>query len=284
MHPPAFPEALEAFVRTHLGSFEVLADHSWPHGESRVWELRAGPGRVILKEQRRQSVFDRERHALVHWAPALGERSVQLVASDGERRLLLLTAVPGQRAETLGLEERLERDLHAQAGELLARLHAQAGEDTPFAPSLRQRFEAWAPRAEGLLDAATLEWVRRCVEDAAREPWPPQVPCHWDFTARNWLAELTGGHLTAYVIDYGNARLNPWLRDLTRLYFETWGQRPDLRAAFFHGYGRPLEARDEHLVRVGGALEALTTVVWAREHGDAPFEARGREILGRLVP
>jgi aminoglycoside phosphotransferase len=281
--PALIPETLEPFVRTHLGPVEVLADHSWPHGESRVWELRASLGRFILKEQRRQSVFERERHALSSWAPALGERSVQLVASDVERRLLLLTALPGQRAETLLLEERQERDLHAQAGELLARLHAQAGDDTPFAPSLLQRFETWAPRAEGLLDAATLEWVRRCVEEAAREPWPPQVPCHWDYTARNWLADLTGGHLTVYVIDYGNARLNPWLRDVTRLYFETWARRPDLRAAFFHGYGRPLEARDEYLVRVTGALEALTNVVWAREHGDAPFEARGRELLERLV-
>jgi aminoglycoside phosphotransferase len=281
--PTLLPEALETFVRTHLGPSEVLADHSWPHGESRVWELRAGRVRVILKEQRRQSVFDRERHALEHWAPALGERSVQLVASDVERRLLLLTALPGQRAETLELNERQQRDLHAQAGELLARLHAQPGDDTPFAPGLRQRIEAWAPRAEGLLDAATLEWVRRCVEEAAREPWPAQVPCHWDYTARNWLADLTSGHLTAYVIDYGGARLNPWLRDLTRMYFETWERWPDLRAAFLHGYGRPLDAQEEQLLRVAGALEALTTVVWAREHGDPAFEAWGRELLGRLA-
>lgn len=99
-----------------------MADHSWPHGESWVWELRSADGRFFLKQQRRTEVYLREKHALQRWATALGSRGPELLACADDERALLMSALPGTRAEGVNLSVSEQRELHRQAGELLARL------------------------------------------------------------------------------------------------------------------------------------------------------------------
>jgi hypothetical protein len=58
--------------------------------------------------------------------------------------------------------------------------------------------------------------------------------------------------------------------------------RPDLRDAFYAGYGRAPTEADLALLRCYLAYSALSTVVWAREHGDPDFEEQGRRTIAQL--
>ena len=79
--------------------------------------------------------------------------------------------------------------------------------------------------------------------------------------------------------DFEHARPDLYLNDFERLQVGLWRRRPDLREAFQDGYGRVLTDAEREVLTRTAALGALSTVVWAREHGDAEFEAHGWETL-----
>ena len=82
------------------------------------------------------------------------------------------------------------------------------------------------------------------------------------------------------MIDFEHAQPDVWYVDVNRLVDESWQADAGLADAFWVGYGRHPDARERKL---GDALRvyAVGTVAGA-EHGDAPFEAQGRTVLGRL--
>lgn len=84
------------------------------------------------------------------------------------------------------------------------------------------------------------------------------------------------------MIDFEHSRPDLWFLDLQRLWTDLWLERPDLRNAFLTGYGRYRSEDEEELLKRLAALEALTTVVWAREHSDCAIEEQGRRTLDRL--
>jgi hypothetical protein len=82
---------------------------------------------------------------------------------------------------------------------------------------------------------------------------PRGVPCHLDFQPRNWLVN-TCGDLS--LVDFEHARVDLPVRDLVRLRFRIWPDRPALREAFLTGYGRPLTPDEDQLSWHMGALDA----------------------------
>jgi hypothetical protein len=70
--------------------------------------------------------------------------------------------------------------------------------------------------------------------------------------------------------------------DLLLLSQRYWKTYPGLRDAFLAGYGRTIDDADRDYVRAARGRWAIGTILWAREHHDAPFEQLGRDALADL--
>lgn len=276
--------ALLEFGHRVLGSEISFRFAGWDHGESQIWEVNNAAGeRTYLKSHRQHKKFQQELHAYQNWCPALAGRVPQLLAvREEEPNALLLSALPGTPLENLQLDSAAEEDAHQQAGQLLSLLHNQPISEhlqPPLDEAFAKRLTAWKPRAQGIVDDDTIAWVsERLLEALPILREQHRVPCHRDYTPRNWLWHEN--QLT--VIDFEHSKPDLWFLDIERLWRDQWVKRPDLREAFLSGYGRELTQDEEGLLERLAALGALTTIVWAREHNDQAFERQGRDILDRL--
>ena len=280
--------AVHAFVHESLGDYRLLCVRSWDHAESQVWEVRAETANFFVKQHARPHKVEQEWRAYRDWVPALGDAAPRLIAASGlEPGALILSALPGKIASAVALTVTEERALHTLAGRHLRRLHrwpSHQADPASVSLGLRQKLEKWTELAPGLVDAATVRWVAAEMDTLLRTPVPSPVPCHNDYSPRNWLVSRTGAGLKVGVIDFEHAGPGLWVQDLCRLWSLVWPERPDLERAFFSGYGQPLSADDLRLLTSLSALDALATVVWANRHGDHQFEALGRAVLAQLAP
>jgi thiamine kinase-like enzyme len=110
-------------------------------------------------------------------------------------------------------------------------------------------------------------------------PRPVAVPCHRDYTPRNWLVDA--GRL--YVVDFEWTGPDVWISDLARLHLGAWASRPDLQDAFVHGYGRELDDTDRAILHGCAVLIAVWLIVKARETRQPSFEDASRAALQRLI-
>ncbi|GAA2832505.1 phosphotransferase enzyme family protein [Crossiella cryophila] len=272
------PEAV-AHCQRVLGPCHPVADLSWPHGGARTVEVHAADGQSwIAKSVAKPSAYERERDAYRDWVPALADNAPHLLDAADNLRLLLISKLPGTLAESTPAAT--SPQAHHRAGELTRRFHQSTAPitDPGFAPRLLAKFDSWATRAETLLSQSQLAAARTELSGLATLPAPTLVPCHLDNHPRNWLVDDTG---RLRLIDFGHARKDVWIQDLSRLHFGVWHNRPDLREAFLSGYGRTPTELDLAVLRCYAAYTGVSTVVWAHEHADPEFEAHGREILAR---
>ncbi|WP_147474122.1 MULTISPECIES: hypothetical protein [Streptomyces] len=84
------------------------------------------------------------------------------------------------------------------------------------------------------------------------------------------------------MVDLERARPHAVVFDIVRLACGPWVGRPDLRAAFFEGYGRELTDKVERSLRCLAALDAVSAISWGVPHHDPEIVARGRATLARL--
>ena len=243
------------FLQTTLGPFETIRFCGWQHAESNVWRVSADEKRYFLKQHKQLRKFQQEVYAYRMWTPQLAS-TPDLIATDRDLNALLLSAVPGELAQEVKLSELEEREVYRRAGAFLRRLHDLPFEDTdtlPLADALLMRSESWLKRAKGLLDDQTIQWASAQLGEAAqivRERGWTRVPCHRDYTARNWL--LDGD--TLHVIDFEHAKPDLFLADFEKLRSLVWLHRSDLQDAFFEGYGRSLtDERSGRFRKLGAA-------------------------------
>jgi len=274
-----------------LGPCELEQDLSWAHGLSVVLRLRDAAGGFWFVKRH----GDRDRHAAEvsayrQWVPALHGNAPRLVAVSDPLATVILSAVPGKPAPWPAAEAGLlseadlqaEVDLHRQAGSLLRRFH-QARPPVPaddVGAAKVAEFEALAPLASAVLGPRELAVARAEVETLIGLRCPGQVPCHRDYTPRNWVVARTAQS----VIDFELARLDVWLADLSRLHLGIWGTRPDLRDAFLTGYGRELTSTDRVILQGCAVLMAIWLLVKAREIGQRSLEDATHAALLRLLP
>lgn len=265
-------------------------DVSWDHGNSDVTRLALASGKsAYLKRFRSPRKFEQERSAYRDWCPRLPHCARLLGATTEPARALLVNAMPGRPllgrsgpgdSSSGALPHEDQRAAYAKAGAFLATLHGLDADDTdPVAvpDAWRLRTQTWAKRAGPVLDAESLT----AVMEIAAAPWPSaapvpkRVPCHRDFTERNWLVD--GPHFT--VIDFEHARLDWSLVDVERTLSSIPKGVDGLAESFLKGYGWSNRPEDMALLRRVSAVAALCQVVWAVEHRDAAFEHAGRERL-----
>ena len=227
--------------------------------------------------------FVQERRAYRAWLPGLGfQGTPRLLAESSELRALLVSAYPGSCSSTLIQAKRPE--VYRQAGAWLRALHALPFVDDDPVPLLKPMRSAaqrgWG-RAAGLLEPTLISWVGTQVESAVKsleQLGAVRVPCHRDYSPRNWLVDLSGENVQLSVIDFEHARPDHWLVDVERLYAGSWDS--SLEDAFWQGYGRVLSELERKVLGQRLVLSALSSVVWAREHGDARDGSSWRRFTG----
>jgi Ser/Thr protein kinase RdoA (MazF antagonist) len=274
------PAALLSGCARHLGPVTLVADLSWPHGENQVAEVQDRSGTSwIAKIVRRPESYARELYALRNWVPALGGAAPELVAAYDDLRLLIVTKIVGQPAEQSDAEH--DPAVHHAAGRLIRRLHDAEPPrcDGELAGATARKLEMWIGRGRELLTANEIAVARQQVAPLATAGPVHVVPVHMDNQPRNWIVGADG---LVSLIDFGACKRDTWIRDMTRLYVQQWDRRPDLREAYYEGYGRNPGPADMMLLRCYLAYSGLSTVVWAHEHGDTSFAAHGHAILARL--
>ncbi len=306
-----FSDELRAWAENAVGRpLKFVGESSHTHGESRVWKLRSESGQTdyYLKSHRQAGKWRGEVNAYrAGWAASLGPNFAPrlLAYRDGDNtrpRAVLLSALRGEVMEKVPLGVDAERAAWRKAGAALRHLHDCAvntwfggcdenGDSEGATPETDPvRFvaggvEAYIARCErfGGLDTGAIDWARETLPgwaDSLTGETP--VPCHRDYTPRNWLAESESGAWTG-VIDFEHARWDVRARDLARSFDHDFVARPDLQDAFFAGYssGPP----DTQLLRQIKALRligALATYGWAREHNDPAFAEQNKNALLRL--
>ncbi len=288
--------SLLRFVGDALGVPVIrVRDLSWTSRPPAVLELGlADGGRAVLKLHGAAGKHRREVSAYRAWGPPLAPELPRLLAvRDAPPRAIVLEALPGRAASDVaalhgGASDAHAPSVHAAAGRWLARLHRlppdAAGIDPlPLEGAYRRRADAAVRRASAALDPVT----RRAVEALLAATVPmlagrPRVPCHRDFTPRNWLVE--GGRWIA-ALDLEHARVDLAEADLTRLASGAWTARPGLRAAFVAGYRAAGGPADPDAPWLPGlrALDAVATIGWAARHDDASLASEGRAALATVL-
>jgi tRNA A-37 threonylcarbamoyl transferase component Bud32 len=256
---------------------------------SAVLRLRDARGVAwFAKRHRERDRYEAEVAAYRRWVPALGRHAPRLHAVDDLRSVIIVSAISGEpapwpaadlggQADNDGLPEQA---LHREAGALLRRFHDA---QPPLAcdgwgAAKIAEFDDLMPIASQLLGKRDLALARAEVEMLGGLPCPGQVPCHRDYTPRNWLVKDG----VPYVIDFEHARLDVWLADLARLHLGIWPDRPDLKEAFLVGYGRRLSDTDRAVLQGAAALTATWLVVKARVIRQPDLEDSFRAALQRL--
>jgi hypothetical protein len=258
-----------------LGPVEVLAERSWPHGESRVLEVRTGAGKAIAKWSLRDYTYGLERRAYQRFVPALGELAPRLLRFDDGLRLLVVSRLPG---EPVGPADVGRPEVHRQAGALFRRLHDSAPPrtDDGYAARLQTEVDGWVAR--GGLTGPEISAARALVTEVA-DVSVPLVPTHYDSGPRNWLIDGN----TVRLIDFGWVDWRPWCADLVKLQRWPWLDRPDLQQAFLDGYGRTLDAAHARMLPALHVLSAVFIITWAHEHGMSEFEQSARDALAAAI-
>ncbi|WP_026555018.1 phosphotransferase family protein [Arthrobacter sp. 35W] len=275
--PDGLTEVQKNLLDSWLGEFSTVHDHSWPLQDTTVLHIRTSTGEdFIVKASVTSHHIRREITAHARGFTGLYGRVPVLVHASTEAKLLVTEFLPGSLVEGTTAEGAPET--YRQAGALLGRIHKPAGVSRDYATALAIKTQSAVDRAQGLVPE---DWrVRLAAELEALNPGPVQLATtHGDYQPRNWLQEDG----TIKVIDFGRADARPWVHDLVRLTHQQFVERPDLEDAFYAGLGMKVEAPDEDIWRLENLNQAISTVVWGHQIGDAAFERSGVGMVERVL-
>jgi Ser/Thr protein kinase RdoA (MazF antagonist) len=300
--PAALIDHALAWCAGVLGPVRVMADASKTHGGhvSATQRLHTAAGFCYLKVHDSAAHWHNEVHAYEQWAAAFGDHAPRLIAVRDEAPLaLIVSEIPGQILEHVTLPRDQEQAVWRAAGAALARLHDR-GPGAAFGPVRRDGSPAddHPVEAPAYLRRSLNRDIDRAVEGdyltpdelatlrAACDRIPAfagerPTPCHRDYCAANWLVSPAG--TWAGVIDFEFAYWDVRVNDFSRDPDWHWMHRPDLLAAFFAGYGRPLTADETRQIIVTRAAYALSAIVWGRDNAFYGFEREGRAALAHLA-
>ncbi|MEM7165039.1 MAG: aminoglycoside phosphotransferase family protein [Planctomycetota bacterium] len=264
----------------------------WPHAVSRVWEVTSTQQRCFLKQHSQPRKFVSELNcyqeilpALQRNCPELGSCTPQLIGASAPLATLVIAACDGDVVATQTLADGDELECHRRAGAFCQAFHSLPHDDAdplPLADALMQRLNSWLEQGRDVIAPADRLWAAEQFDAASWAHSTARVFCHRDYQPRNWLVAGSGDALQWHCIDFEHTLPDCWLFDCIKLWDRSWRDKPDLRDAFFDGYGRALTAQeDEALLRLG-ILHAVSTLTWGHLHRDVEFERHGRSVFERL--
>jgi len=271
------PADLAAFAREVIGDITAITDRSWARQSSAVWEITdTAKDHWFVKCHPSSEFHEREVVAYRRWVTTLGAgRAPVLIAADASRLAIITSAIPGRVVRGLSMTTSEEREVHRQAGILLRALHESAPpvDAEPVIRRAVSQMEVDLPYVNNFLTTAQVALVyasAAVLPDLASGL--TAVPVHGDTQPRNWLWDQSSCRLA--MIDFEWAGAHPAVRDMVRLEYGAWDQRPDLRQAFLAGYGRPFRSRENEVFRCLLALDALNAVRWGEANHDPEITSR----------
>lgn len=273
-------ETLQRWSSERLGPVAVVADRSRGHGRALVLEVEdSSRRRWFVKRPKGPRSFRREVRAYRRFVPEIPGSAPRLVAVSPDHQALLLSALPGRSADHQTLWAKPE--VHRRAGAWLAHLHGvSAPVPVPdLGPDLGRRVVAFLSQATGLVDRPTGDYVTQVGARFDAMADLHVVPCHLDYTQRNWIVD-DGGSFG--VIDFSASSLALPAEDFSRLSYREWTERPRLQDAFFEGYGRVLDDGERDQLECCTALAAVSGLARARASGSRALATSAHRTLQRL--
>ena len=98
--------------------------------------------------------------------------------------------------------------MFAMAGRFIRKLHDAAlpdPEGLDISEHLRDRMEHYLGVSESSVDDQTAAWARELIDEACSVKGGQRVPCHMDFSPRNWLVQRGEEDTGLGVIDWERA-------------------------------------------------------------------------------
>lgn len=280
------PGELAAFAARILGEGLTFEHRGWDLKVSKVWRVTATDGRACyLKQHEEEKLYRQDVRASTEWVPLLPALAPRLIASNAGLMAALFTEVRGRVMSEVTLAEADQREAYRRAGMFAQELHSlpvDVHRVPDVAAQMRSRMVRMCEAARGLVDDGTLTWAVEVLGDGAVFEGDRMVPCHRDYSPRNWLVDFEGTRLVWGVIDFERGYPDSWLFDVQRMWNDEWVSRPDLKEAFFIGYGRgptPIEVQRVQLISL---VMAIGSVPWATKYGDAPFAKWAKGAIERL--
>ncbi|MEV4558374.1 aminoglycoside phosphotransferase family protein [Kitasatospora sp. NPDC049285] len=285
------PSDLRRWVNEHLAGVDLVADVSWPKAKSQVWRVSAGDQAAYVKISPSALDYQREITGYQHAEHALDpDGAPQLLAADTGLQAILSSPQPGLVVRALPLDLQDEQRVYELAGRSLRRWHdasapATDRERDAIGASMTQQADEAAACLDSVgdqLDAAQRALVR-CVADELPQlgRQVPVVYRHGDFATRNWLWDSPSGILG--LIDFEMAAPGLAAEEYMWLYAAVWVERPDLKTAFFDGYGRPLTAEEDRLLHLLTTRLGISYLNSGLIKNDSVLIDRGRLVLARMA-
>ncbi|NRA36944.1 MAG: aminoglycoside phosphotransferase family protein [Planctomycetes bacterium] len=287
----SFDGDLRSLVEAVIGTVQRITNCSWQHGNSQVWRvetINSEEGAYYIKVHAQHGKYRQEKLAYENWLPQLNNVPVLIKCFD-ELHICIVRAVPGTLVMGGDWSAAELEEIYQHAGQWLRSLHDLEYHDDDklgLSSALLQRAESWLQRAvdSRLIDREQRLWVESLMPQFVHLTDALRVPCHRDFTPRNWLWDdgRFSGQKTLSVIDFEHARADWWLQDIDRLSSDYWQENLYLRAPFYQAYGKQPHAGERRIASVLSATNAVSTVVWAHEHDDDVFKQQGQKRLRQL--
>ncbi|MGW5789145.1 aminoglycoside phosphotransferase family protein [Saccharopolyspora sp. NPDC003752] len=273
-------ERLRALARSAGYDPADITSPPQTHATGTVVRIRSTETSLIGKIHRSRTLHQREVSAYREWTPHLADAAPRLLAVDPDLPGIVITAVPGRPLDELDLPQEAERAAFRQAGHLLRRLHQipVTGHAPQITSYLAERAEHWIARTTLHLTRHDTQRIRHHMQRLMKITTARVTACHLDFQPRNLLWHPGQG---LRLIDFEHARIDLAARDLVRMTTRHFAQRPDLKAAFFAGYG-PLNESDAAVLAHCTVLDGLTTLAYGHRNSDPAFIQHGRALLSPL--
>ncbi|MEU0722812.1 hypothetical protein [Streptomyces sp. NPDC006140] len=222
---------------------------------ARSWRMSSSEGIIELRVLRTHGDFQREVYAHRNAIPHLGAgRAPRLLGFEPRLRALLTLEPRGERVDDAperGLH--LMAPVHEQAGQLLRSLHDSAvrvGDRHAQAVRNTVLYIDYVDRLLDQIDSSILDGQRTVIRrrlDVVRERAPqlPSAFCHGSFGSSCWRWQRA--QRTLVLTGFRRSQMMAASLDFARPSL-LWADRPQLRAAFTRGYGRPFNQLEQRLL------------------------------------
>ncbi|WP_259294662.1 aminoglycoside phosphotransferase family protein [Streptomyces canus] len=251
--------------------------------------MGSGPDAVFVKRSPSTTDYEREIQGYAYASRALAPHEApRLLAADTDLQVIMTSLQPGDVVRGLPLQAAAERRVYELAGALLRRWHDHSApaSDQNLADT-RASMSDQAQEATACLasTAEHLDTAQRKLVQCVAEELPqltsglPTVFRHGDYSTRNWMWHPTHGH---GVIDFAMSAPGLAVEEFVWLCGAVWVVRPDLKAAYFSGYGRPLSDTEEWVLRLLTTRLGVSYLNSGLTKHESALVERGHLILTRI--